>query len=445
VILETLAWRPLKGDDARKLAATILGSDNPEQAPGELVVRVAGLSFYADTRLAWLLAPTKAGPVVDVFALVTDTGSFLLDGSSAPVHAANTEEALKLTADSAADYLRFFLFAVRGEGGPFLLVEDPPRGDDPSTRTQALEPAGVDAQGRFLFRAVIAYENTVFNCTLAVSSGGEAEMLDDAPSTLDVPPDRLPTLPDLKRGALLAAAGAGRVAATGTPRDESPPLPTEVSVLRVLVQLLLEQAVAAQATHTLLQHFNATTSTSSRLAQFAKFVVTASPVVAIESTIPFVEEEVADIVLAQAGGFPPKTDIVRGRAHVEGGDDTRLLVKVPEDGPALVLLPFHSYRSIVDVERVAHEIASREVAVIVGCERVRDLPDSLRSEIDLTLRLPDLTPARFETLFELVMGAPPPADWTAITAGDVGARPTGRPTAASGISACLPPPRRARG
>src|SRR5204862_2576297 len=137
--------------------------------------------------------------------------------------------------------------------------------------------------------------------------------------------------------ALLAAAGAARVAiAPGA----SEAVPSDVSVLRVLVQLLLEQAVAAQATHSLLQHFNATTSASSRLAQFAKFVLTASPVIAIESAIPFVEEEVAQIVLAQAGGVTPRTPIVRGRAHVEGGDDTRMLLKVPDDGPAIVLIPF---------------------------------------------------------------------------------------------------------
>lgn len=412
VILEKLVWLPLKAEDARTLAATILGGQNPEQAPGEVVVRVAGLSFYAGTRLAWLLVPTKAGPIVDVFALVTDETSFLLDGSSVPVHAANAEEELELTAESAPDYLRFFLFAVRGDGGPFLLVDEPPAAQAQATRAQALEPSGVDEQGRFRFRAVIAYEGAVFKCTLAVSSSGEAEMLDDEPTTLEVPPDGLPTLPDLKRGALLAAAGAIDGPSTAGASDDGP-LPPVVSVLRVLVQLLLEEALAAQATHTLLQHFNATTSASSRLSQFAKFVLTASPVVAIESTIPFVEEEVAQIVLAQSGEFPPRTPLVRGRAHIEGGDDTRLLLKVPDEGPAIVLIPFHSYRSIVDVERVAHEIASREISVFVGCERVRDLPDSLQNVIDLTLRLPDLTPASFETMFRTVMGAPPPADWTA--------------------------------
>jgi len=373
---------------------------------------VAGLSFYPDTRLAWLLVPTKAGPIVDVFTLVTDTSSFLLDGTSAPVHAANAAEGLELTADSAADYLRFFLFAVRGDGGPFILLEEPSGAQARETRAPALEPAGVDEQGRFRFRAVIAYENSAFKCTLAVSSSGEAEMLDDIPTTLDVPPEGLPTLPDLKRGALLAAAGAADASSTAGATDDEP-LPPEVSVLRVLIQMLLEQAVAAQATHTLLHHFNATTSASSRLAQFAKFVLTASPVVAIESAIPFVEEEIAQIVLAQAGEFMPRTQLVRGRAHIEGGDDTRLLLKVPDEGPAIVLIPFHSYRSIVDVERVAHEIASREISVFVGCERVRDLPDSLRSAIDLTLRLPDLTPASFESMFRFVMGAPPPPDWTA--------------------------------
>ncbi len=411
VFLEKLVWLPVKAHDARALVERILGEENPELAPGEIVARTAGLCFYTDTRLAWLLAPTKAGPVVDVFALVSDSDVYVLDGSSAPIHAANAAEELALTAEAAADYLRFFVFAVRGDAGPFILVEQPLPGM-PSAAAPALEPDGVDAQGRFRFRAVMAYENSAFHCTLAVSSSGEAEMLDDNPIALDAPLDGLPTLPELKPGGRLAAAGGDKIAAPAGPAATTT-APAEASVLRVLVQLLLEQAVAAQATHTLLQHFNATTSASSRLAQFAKFVLTASPVVAIESAIPFVEEEVAQIVLAEAGGFMASAPIVRGRAHIEGGDDTRLLLKVPDDGPAIVLIPFHSYRSIVDVERVAHEIASRDVGVFIGCERVRDLPESLRSAVDLTLRLVELTPASFETLFRTVMGAPPPADWTA--------------------------------
>jgi hypothetical protein len=71
----------------------------------------------------------------------------------------------------------------------------------------------------------------------------------------------------------------------------------------------------------------------------------------------------------------------------------------------------HAYRSIVDVMRVAHQLAVEKVSVLIGCDRFEDLPASLRDITDLTLRLPSLTPATFESLFLGIFGMTVPANW----------------------------------
>jgi AAA+ superfamily predicted ATPase len=173
------------------------------------------------------------------------------------------------------------------------------------------------------------------------------------------------------------------------------------------VLLLLEQALAAQAGHRLVQRFNASTGqTTTAVARFARHLLTAAPVVAVESAIAFVEEEIAEIVTGHAEGGTPRIE----RGQPEGGDDTRLKVGVPS-GNAIVLISCHSYRGIVDVTRVAHEIGSREVTGLIGCERFSDVPEALRGITDLRLTLPGMTPALFETWFTQVMGGAPPADW----------------------------------
>src|SRR3546814_3729356 len=55
-------------------------------------------------------------------------GAHELDGTSALIHDVNEGGALDVsTADLAADYLRFFCSAVRGDEGPFFLIEDSER------------------------------------------------------------------------------------------------------------------------------------------------------------------------------------------------------------------------------------------------------------------------------------------------------------------------------
>ena len=54
----------------------------------------------------------------------------------------------------------------------------------------------------------------------------------------------------------------------------------------------------------------------------------------------------------------------------------------------LHLISFHAYRGLFDAERVAHELSLRDTAVLIGCERLSDVPEPLRRVADLVLTFP---------------------------------------------------------
>jgi hypothetical protein len=264
--------------------------------------------------------------------------------------------------------------------------------------TQPVEAMGRDDQGHFRFDATVHYGGNLFKSLFAVSPDGKVEMLEDEPLAGDVPPELVPRLPDLPpvRMLIMLLKRLGAVGPRGT------------DILHVLVSMLLEQALAGKAHTRLLTHFNEKLEEGPPLERFAHMVAVAAPVIAIEGALPFIEETVAETVQFQRAG---QRQLRLVRPRLDSNDDTRLKVEVPTSGGSVVLIPFHAYRSLVDAERVAHEIAARDVACLIGCERVADLPDSLRQVVDLTLTLPRLDPDLFEQLFQRAMGSAPPDGW----------------------------------
>ena len=53
----------------------------------------------------------------------------------------------------------------------------------------------------------------------------------------------------------------------------------------------------------------------------------------------------------------------------------------------LYLLSFHTYRSLFDAERIAHELALSQATVLIGCNRAGEVPEPLRRAADLTITL----------------------------------------------------------
>lgn len=410
-MLERLDWRDIPPEEARRIAAAVLfDEDETPLRSLEISGRRAELPFYESVTLLWItLDPPGDAEPQHLFLLDGEAPFYYaLDGSSDPIHAANNQEELAIDGETAADYLRFFCFAVRGDEGPFLLFEEAAGepAEDASEHERRLraearevESRGRDESGRYLFRVPVAYAGSLFLADFAVYENGSTVMLEDEALLDDVPAEILPGMPELRRPPLIVAS---------LQRDRAnPPQPHNGDVLRILVELLLEEALETKAGSRLLSHFNTKLSEQAPLDRFSHFVIGSSPVVAIESSLPFVEETVGGIV-TRRGAPNEAVKVARGEPNMH--DDTRLELQI-RSATELALVALHAYRGLVDAERVAHQLATREVACLIGCERERDLPDSLRQVVDLTLTLPRLDPDLFERLFQRTLGASLPDGW----------------------------------
>lgn len=422
--LQDLVWTPLDRPVAESLLARLIYPSSTVE-PGQfdnigVAGEVAPLPIYSRLKLLRLSVLINVdGPESEPLYGLWDGEDhlFYLNGTSAPVHDANEFEQLALTEATAADYIRLFCLAVRGDEGPFRIVESGPavpvEGAEELTKlAHPLKAAGRDEQGRFLYDAVVSYRNDVFKSTFAIAPGGQIEMIGDQHALSGVPEAALPELPVLGdhlklRVALLAQAVPPpapppfTTSSTATP-SKPPAKPT----LRILVELLLTQALRSRAQHRLIEYFNATRSGSEVLDQFAELVTEAFPVVVVESGLPFVEETIGEIVMERAD---PSGPFKVARA-TSGGDDTQVSVEIPAV-PSLVLLPLQVYRRVANLDRLAFDLASRDAAAIIACDRFDQLPENLRRLTDVTLRLPPIDATVFAALFDQVMGAPLPQDW----------------------------------
>jgi AAA+ superfamily predicted ATPase len=403
LLANPLTWSPLEPEVAEAMLATLAAADRTGL---RRAVRVRGFSaalpFYKRVRLVRLEVQCVApGPSVpDIWALWLDGKTLLdLDGSSGPIHQANESEGLQLTQEQAADYLRFFCFAVRGAHGPFIIVErlSPDTARQHAALAKLIRPLtgkGKDAEGRFTYDGSMAMQDELFHVTLATAPSGEVVMSDDQGVASGVPAEVLPNLPPLNGLTLLQ-----RYLST-----------VSTSVLRRLVEVLLERALAAQAGHRLLDSFNASVAGRPPMQQFAALVGTAFPVIVIESAIPFVEDVIAEVVLSALGSGTAPAVV---HALPTPSDDTVVALGFPIKAPAIVTVPLQTYRSLVDEQRVAFELSSKDLAGLIVCPRLADLPECLRAIADVTLRLPPIDVATLAAIFRHAMRAELPAGWDA--------------------------------
>lgn len=430
-----LDWNDWPSDEVSGLFSQLVGLD-PSDARGLLVhARIAQLPFYRRWKLVVFHSaarPAKRNPVSleDVWALYREDGPpLLLDGSSTPVHDANSLEELDLRVDTAPDYIRFFFFAVRAQDEPFVLFEQAPPNLAPELRVAAADARpltfdGLDDDNRLLYDTTVVFQGMSFKSRLALAVNGEIEMVDDDPLTEEFPPQLIVVPPTLSLGARLTAEiellrppdlpSAVPPHSRGRSAKLKPkPAASVRPVIAEMVELLLERALIEQAQNRLLAWFNASLPNVSALQPFSTLLQNSAPLVVIESTIPFVEEVIAAIVnepRAPADEF----HICRGDVGQDGnGVEVLTNYSLPHTGLAIVLIPLQVYPKVNDIERLAFDITARRLAALVTCERFADLPESFRRRTDLVLRLPMLDEQSFETLFARVMGFPLPRGWRA--------------------------------
>ncbi len=123
-----------------------------------------------------------------------------LDGSRRFLQFLNDKIPLKLSAQVAIEYLRFYCFFVRAEGRPFILAEkpedlglfDPPLKPDQQAAVEAaLRPIAIvkeDPATGFEMSAIVRFSHTLFDCTFQISPQGHVRMTSDRELPLNLPP-----------------------------------------------------------------------------------------------------------------------------------------------------------------------------------------------------------------------------------------------------------------
>ena len=262
-----------------------------------------GPKFYADRSL--IEVRLTQGDKTRVRYLLDGSDALQpLDGRSDPIHAANACESLRaLDAGTVLDYLRFFVFFLRGSEGPFTLLEAeleliPAEGESENDALSSSDhacgrcaSAVRTGQGRFLVPATVAYDGTMWRTTLAVSPGGEVEMIDEKdPVALGAV--RVPECPYIDPPVAApeepAAAAPAPTAQLSDEPAEAPPEDAEAAqavkppvleetvsdrdITRAVVSVLLADAVRERVGNTLLKRFNSQTQADDPVAQLARFV-----------------------------------------------------------------------------------------------------------------------------------------------------------------------------
>ena len=424
-----VTWAPCRDDDAAAALERLTRAAPEIFAETTLLSsRAANLPFYRTHRLIELHVARQGMPEW-VFVLHGPDETRWLDGDSAPIHDTNAAESLALTDATVHGYLRFFFAFVHGDSGAFVLVESPSdvTGDHEAklpeqvdriasirSRVKPLTTRTIDQRGRWVIDGAVAFLDTLFAVTLAVAPGGEVEMTDDEEAEsldgISVPEGlslRLDVAqPDPDRDSVPADAPVS---------DEPVELPRDRDVAEAIVAVLLEDAIRERDSkaadhHTLLGHFNSETGGDKPIDRLTRLVSTSVPVIIIESDIPFVEDFVAGLIDG------PNQSVTGGavvRAGAFAGDEIRCVVGYESSSTKLHLVSFHAYRGLYDAERTAHELALRDAAVLIGCERAADVPEPLRRIADLVLTFPRIDRKRFARIFRRVFQAKPTPGWDA--------------------------------
>ena len=441
---QTDTWLRWEQDDTERGTdvLALLVDTLPEYFGGASLIlsNSSELSFYEDHRLVELTLLLDA-TMEHVFVLVGPHGIVWLNGESAPMHVVNDAESLELTNHVVADYLRFFLYFLRSDGSAFVLIEstdevnpgpigeqspddDARNGGDESAdededaltleaarncaRPLELEPGNGD--GPWRFNATVAFKDGLFLASFAVQPNGEVEMVDDDPVGF-LADLRTPDVPNLEL-AIRADANSGgtRSGPLGQFSAGSDAVPRDRVVTEAVVGVLLEAAIRDLTSTTrpesvILRPFNTETQSGKPIEQLTKLVVDSQPIVIIESDIPFVEDFVAALVV---GDEVPSQHSVR--ASASSGNDLMCELNVSSYATQY-MLSFQTYRSLFDAERIAHDLTLSDATVLIGCNRVTDVPEPLRRVADLTISFPRINRRLFSLIFERVFGVKPTDGW----------------------------------
>jgi AAA+ superfamily predicted ATPase len=436
--IDELNWQPLPSGDASAFLRIMFGA-GVSKALGDIpvVATVAKLPFYRRTELMRLtVEPTEVASVQEsIFVLHTDESRLmLLDGGSPQVHDINDYEQLSLDPSQRIDYLRFFNFAVRGAAGAFVLLESlrteaNPTAEEIKEFVSEPKEIGSSDDGSTRIATKVAYDGVAYAATFGVTANGLVQMIDDKPIR-EMRDGLVPAPPPLRRHHeylryLFPAHAASAEdepslnrkladlveAAVGVPiakpdviqkANKTP----KASAEQLLVEMLLERALANQKHNRLLGYFNAAKSTVPPLEAFADLMITAYPMVIIESHLPFVEEALCDIITKHRGERSEPIFNISKNEEASG----EITVSGYRTGNILVV-PLQSGLKISNGQKTAYRLANADVSTIIFTDDAASLPTYLHDFTDVSLEFPSIDEDMFTVLFEQTMQHALPSDW----------------------------------
>lgn len=191
-------WTPVTGEELAGFLEQINPIDGKHKvSAATTTVAWRTLPFYERVVLVRVKDSSWTPRKLTVYYLTIDGNLYRLNGTSPPIHEVNALAPIKITEENVLEYLRFFCFFVRGEEGPFLIVEsldnpDMPPNMDGQTKAViegTIRPAtyeGKNEAGYYLCDGVVFYSNALFIANFAVQPSGMIEMLDDEPIAADL-------------------------------------------------------------------------------------------------------------------------------------------------------------------------------------------------------------------------------------------------------------------
>lgn len=159
-------------------------------------LRVFELPFHPDVPLLELRPGPSSAATGRLCFLYHGNSLYRLNGTSPPIHEVNGKETPRINEKTVLDYLCFFCFFVRGEKGPFLIVDQLDNAFLPELGERRAEVESVfrrprvwgkDEQGHWLVSGLIYYDNAMFAADFRVQPSGMVEMDNDTPLLVDLP------------------------------------------------------------------------------------------------------------------------------------------------------------------------------------------------------------------------------------------------------------------
>lgn len=197
------AWHDLDAELTSALRNRLVGTEvrsRPLVYAGRMLAyRARPLAFWPKWLWIDALLDTKQGHAAGAF-LYGPYGALPIDGLSEIIHDINEVGFLDLRSpEVVADYLRFFCCAVRGDEGPFHLIEDVARFTELTGAAAPPELAAASPQPLTLAttddgwraEALVVYGTALYRSQFAISADGIIEMIDDEPLATGLPPVRI--------------------------------------------------------------------------------------------------------------------------------------------------------------------------------------------------------------------------------------------------------------